>query len=204
MLAKAGYATILPPRLEGLCCGLPFESKGLSAAADAKARELEAALLTASRGGELPVLCDTSPCLLRMRQSLSPWLRLYEPVEFVHDFLLERLALAPIPAAVALHVTCSALKLGLDAKFLALARACAREVVVPDQVGCCAFAGDRGFSVPELNASALAELAPAVAGRCREGFSNSRTCEIGLSLHSGIHYRSILYLVDRCSRAAAG
>ena len=204
VLAKAGYATILPPRLEGLCCGLPFESKGLSAAADAKARELEAALLTASRGGELPVLCDTSPCLLRMRQSLSPWLRLYEPVEFVHDFLLERLALAPIPAAVALHVTCSALKLGLDAKFLALARACAREVVVPDQVGCCAFAGDRGFSVPELNASALAELAPAVAGRCREGFSNSRTCEIGLSLHSGIHYRSILYLVDRCSRAAAG
>jgi D-lactate dehydrogenase len=202
VLEKAGYSVRLPAGLEKLCCGLPFESKGLFEAADSKSRELEAALLEASRGGELPILCDTSPCLLRMRQSLSPGLRLHEPVEFVHDFLMERLAFDPVPEAVALHVTCSAQKLGLDGKFLALARACAREVVVPEGVGCCAFAGDRGFSVPELNASALAELAPAVAGACRSGYSNSRTCEIGLSLHSGIHYKSILYLVDRCTRPA--
>jgi D-lactate dehydrogenase len=28
------------------------------------------------------------------------------------------------------------------------------------------------------------------------GFSTSRTCEIGLSLHGGISYQSIAYLVD--------
>ena len=74
-------------------------------------------------------------------------------------------------------------------------------MIVPDRVGCCGFAGDRGFTVPELNASALEDLKPAVAGKAVAGYSNSRTCEIGLSLHSGIHYKSILYLVDRCTRA---
>jgi D-lactate dehydrogenase len=73
-------------------------------------------------------------------------------------------------------------------------------VVVPDLVGCCGFAGDRGFNHPELNASALQHLRPAVT-ECVCGYSTSRTCEIGLSAHSGIHYKSILYLVDRCTQA---
>jgi D-lactate dehydrogenase len=50
-----------------------------------------------------------------------------------------------------------------------------------------------------LNRSALKYLRPAVSGLCRDGYSNSRTCEIGLSEHSGIYYRSILYLLDECA-----
>jgi D-lactate dehydrogenase len=73
-------------------------------------------------------------------------------------------------------------------------------VVVPDHVGCCGFAGDRGFNYPELNASALEHLRTGVAGKCAAGYSTSRTCEIGLSAHSGIHYKSILYLVDKCTQ----
>ncbi|MDP3480597.1 MAG: hypothetical protein Q8R88_12560, partial [Desulfoprunum sp.] len=85
-------------------------------------------------------------------------------------------------------------------KFRAVAEVCATEVVVPEKVGCCGFAGDRGFTFPELNAAALADLRPAVEQcGCTSGYSNSRTCEIGLSLHSGISYSSILSLVDRCS-----
>ncbi len=61
-------------------------------------------------------------------------------------------------------------------------------------------AGDRGFQYPELNASALKHLRAAVQPYCDTGYSNSRTCEIGLSLHSGLYYKSIVYLVDRCSR----
>ena len=71
-------------------------------------------------------------------------------------------------------------------------------MVVPENINCCGFAGDRGFSVPELNEAALDGLKDQVAG-CSEGFSTSRTCEIGLSLHGGINYSSILYLVDRCT-----
>ena len=78
---------------------------------------------------------------------------------------------------------------------------CAQKVFTPERVGCCGFAGDRGFTHPELNESALKELKAAVSQTCIAGYSNSRTCEIGLSLHSGLYYKSILYLVDECTKA---
>jgi D-lactate dehydrogenase len=185
--------------LNALCCGTAFESKGYFTQADMKARELEDALLQASDNGTWPVLCDTSPCLYRMRQVMNSGLKLYEPVEFIHDFLMDRLRFNPMSRTVAIHNTCSGVKMGLEDKFHALARACAKAVVVPESVGCCGFAGDRGFSYPELNASALKDLKPAVSEICAAGYSTSRTCEIGLSLHSGLYYKSIVYLVDRCT-----
>jgi D-lactate dehydrogenase len=48
---------------------------------------------------------------------------------------------------------------------------------------------------PEMNAHALRSLAPAVKD-CTLGYSTSRTCEIGLSLHSGLIYRSVACLID--------
>lgn len=62
------------------------------------------------------------------------------------------------------------------------------------------IAGDRGFRHPELNQSALKELRPAVSDKCTAGYSTSRTCEIGLSQHRGLYYKSIVYLVDQCTR----
>jgi D-lactate dehydrogenase len=88
--------------------------------------------------------------------------------------------------------------MGLAEKFRAVAEACAQKVVVPPP-GCCGFAGDKGFDVPELTASALAGLRAALPPDCKAGYSNSRTCEIGLSVHGGIPYQSIVYLVDRCT-----
>jgi D-lactate dehydrogenase len=45
--------------------------------------------------------------------------------------------------------------MGLDRALTAIAKACADDVVVPPDVGCCAFAGDREFKRPEMNAHAL-------------------------------------------------
>jgi D-lactate dehydrogenase len=199
LLAKAGYDVRFPPGLSSLCCGLAFESKGFPELADLKAHELEAALLEASDGGAVPILCDTSPCLQRMKKKLDGRLTLLEPVEFIHDHLRDKLLFRREPGPVAVHTTCSATKMGLGAKLEAVARLCAEQVVSPPGVGCCGFAGDRGFSHPELNASALAPLRAGLPDGCREGFSTSRTCEIGLSHHAGRPYRSIVFLVDRCS-----
>jgi D-lactate dehydrogenase len=199
VLIKAGYDIIYPQQMNALCCGTPFESKGLFEQANWKGKELEDALLQASENGTWPVLCDTSPCLYRMRQVMNPRLALYEPVEFIHDFLLDKLAFNRLSQTVAIHNTCSSMKMGLENKFRAVAQVCADKVVIPELVGCCGFAGDRGFTHPELNASALKELKPALDGTCAAGYSNSRTCEIGLSLHSGLYYKSIFYLVDRCT-----
>jgi len=133
-----------------------------------------------------------------MRKKMDPKLLLLEPAEFIHDHLLDKLRFAKQPGRVAVHVTCSSTKMGLGPKLEAVARACAAEVVVPPRVGCCGFAGDRGFTHPELNAAALSELPAGLQG-CTEGVSNSRTCEIGLSLHGGIPYRSIVHLADRAT-----
>nr|WP_321466671.1 FAD-binding and (Fe-S)-binding domain-containing protein [uncultured Desulfobulbus sp.] len=195
LLAKGGYAVILPEQVEGLCCGQAFESKGFMAQADRKAEELSRALLEATREGELPVLCDTSPCLMRMRNTLDKRLRLYEPVEFVLEFLVNRLVFARKRGRIAIHPTCSTRKMGLDGKLRQLAQLCATEVVVPEDIHCCGFAGDRGFNFPELNRSALHGLKEQVYG-CEAGYSTSKTCEIGLALHAEIPYRSILALVD--------
>ena len=91
--------------------------------------------------------------------------------------------------------TCSTRKMGLDTKLKELALLCATEVVMPEDIFCCGFAGDRGFNFPELNQSALKGLADQVYD-CEAGYSTSKTCEIGLALHGDIPYRSILALVD--------
>lgn len=200
VLAKAGYEVIIPPKMNELCCGMPWESKGFFETADKKSSELEQALFAASDGGKYPILCDTSPCLYRMKRVMHS-IKLYEPVGFIHDFLLDRLIFNPISETIAVHVTFSSIKMNLKDKFYTVAQACAENVVMPKDVQCCGFAGDRGFTVPELNRSALTTLKDSLPKECQAGYSNSRTCEIGLSLHSGISYQSIVYLVDKCTKS---
>ncbi len=200
LLNKAGFEVIYPENLDALCCGMPFQSKGLFEAANSKALQTEAALLTASNNGDYPIYSDTSPCTLRMQESIDNRLQIFEAVQFIQQFVLERLQITPVQEPIALHITCSSARMGLADNLVSLAKACAREVIIPDQITCCGFAGDKGFSTPELNASALRSLKDSLPSNCREGFSTSRTCEIGLSEHSGIEYKSIVYLLERCSQ----
>ena len=203
VLDKAGFDVRFPSDLASLCCGLSFESKGFPRLAGEKARELERALLAATEGGKLPVVCDTSPCVQRMKAVLDPHLSIHEPAEFIHDRLMDRLRFERREGPIALHVTCSSTKMGLEPKLRALAEACAEEVIVPS-TGCCGFAGDKGFSTPELAASALAGLRGALPAGCERGYSNSRACEIGLTMHSGVPHQSIVYLVDACTSPRDG
>jgi D-lactate dehydrogenase len=203
LLEKAGFQVVFPDSQDSLCCGQPFASKGYAEQAERKRQELVDALLEASRGGLDPVYCDTSPCTLRLLQDgLDPRLKLFDPVRFIREQLLERLEIQPQEQPVAVHVTCSTQHLGEAQGLIDIARRCAREVIVPEGIHCCGFAGDKGFTVPELNAHALRTLQGAVK-HCSEGLSTSRTCEIGLSQHAGIDYHGLVYLVDRVSRPRA-
>lgn len=198
VLKKSGYHVIVPKEIESSCCGMAFQSKGQFTVADKKAKDLNEILLKASDNGRYPIVCDTSPCLLRMTQTLDPVLELYEQVGFLNEFALQNLTITKKASRIALHVTCSTTRMGMADSFVQLAHQLADEVVIPPDVTCCGFAGDKGFSNPELNASALKTLPEAVVG-CEAGYSNSRTCEIGLSEYSGIEYQSIIYLVDEVS-----
>jgi len=201
LLEKAGYQVVFPEHQASLCCGQPFASKGYPDQAHAKRQELLTALLHASRGGLDPIYCDTSPCTLRLLEHPGDTrLDLYDPVRFIRTHLLDKLHFAPQQQPIAVHVTCSTQHLGEAQALIDLARRCSTQVIVPEGIHCCGFAGDKGFTTPELNAHALRTLKPAVE-HCSEGISTSRTCEIGLSHHSGIDYHGLVYLVDRVTTA---
>ena len=56
------------------------------------------------------------------------------------------------------------------------------------------MAGDRGMRFPELTAAACQHVN--LQQDVSDGYSNSRTCEIGVSSASGKFFRSLMYLVD--------
>jgi D-lactate dehydrogenase len=201
-LVKAGINIIYPDNLSSLCCGMPFGSKGFEKEDRNKSEELLTALLKASEDGKFPLLFDTSPCTYHFKEFLSGRkhpLKICEPIEFTLKYLKNRLNFEKVPRPVAIHTTCSSSKMGLEESFREAALLASDEIIIPEEVGCCGFAGDRGFSFPELNESALKELKPAVEGKCSEGYSTSRTCEIGLTLQSGISYKSLFYLLYESS-----
>ncbi len=240
LLHKAGYGVIFPKDMDDLCCGMLWETKGMPDIAEKKVRELEKALWVASEGGRYPILCDQSPCLHRLRAHLkSPRqhssteqitpatttssLLVYEPAEFIMTFLRDRLEFHQKSCPVAIHITCTMRLMKLTGVITDLAHLCSSEVIIPEGVGCCGFAGDKGMTHPELNAYALRKLRRAVnpdavsgssttagapasspspsspSSPVAVGYSNSRTCEIGLETNSGIPYVSIVYLVNSCT-----
>ena len=197
---KAGYEVIFPEGMERMCCGTIWESKGMLDIADQKTAELDEALWQASQQGRYPVVCDQSPCLHRMRKCITR-MRLYEPVEFIWECLRDRLEFTPIDRRIALHFTCSTREMGLVDTMTKLARLCSNNVFLPEGVGCCGFAGDRGWTHPEVNRWALRKLRRQLEeNRIEMGYSNSRTCEVGLETNGGIPYQSIVYLVNETTR----
>ena len=201
LMAKAGYEVIFPKGMEKMCCGQIWESKGMLDIADRKSAELEDALWKASEEGKYPVLCAQSPCLHRMKKVMKR-MKLYEPAEFIMKYLVPRLDFHPIDRPIALHITCSTRQMGVADDLINLAKMCSTRVYLPEGVGCCGFAGDRGFTFPELNKYGLRKLRPQIeANHIEVGYSNSRTCEIGLETNTGIPYMNIVYLVHECTTA---
>jgi D-lactate dehydrogenase len=73
-------------------------------------------------------------------------------------------------------------------------------VWVPPGVECCGFAGDRGFLVPELTASATQREAAEVRDRLEAEpgaglYSTCRTCEIGMGRAVQRPYAPLVSLV---------
>jgi D-lactate dehydrogenase len=208
---RAGVPVHIPDDPQGVCCGVPFSSKGYAEAHAFTVNQAIERFWRWSREGRLPVIMDTSPCTYGMktcRPYLTPEnqarfdrITIIDSVEFAHDRLLPRLTITRKLGSVALHPVCSVTKMNLTPKLEAIAKACAEEVVIPRDAGCCGFAGDRGFLYPELTASATRREAAEVCSREHDGhFSSSRTCEIGVTRATGKIYRSYLFMLEAATR----
>lgn len=210
-VAKRADIALTIPDVEGFCCGMPFSSKGYTAAYKSTLHKTLTKFWEWSEHGKVPIVIDTTSCAHTLRtcqDSLSSEdLALYrqmtilDSIEFIHDSLLPRLDIDPVDEDVVLHPNCSARKLGLDGKLLSIAQKCARSATVPLNLGCCAFAGDRGLLYPELTASATEKESAEVLSRDYGGYYSSNiTCEMGMSEATGKNYVGIVYLLEQASR----
>lgn len=200
LLQRAGFTIIYPEAINSLCCGMAFSSKGLKEEGMRKSKELEDALLKASEGGKYPVLFDMSPCFYTFHEANNnASLKIYDPIEFMLDFVMPKLEVKHPREVVTVFPVCSVKKIGMEQKLLQLAQMCSREVTLVES-NCCGFAGDRGFTYPELNAHGQRHLNEQIPADCKDGYSTSRTCEIGMNEYSDINFKSIFYLIDEVTK----
>jgi D-lactate dehydrogenase len=195
LCARAGITLLVPAETESLCCGTPWSSKGIPGGYDAMRQRVLPAVLAATRDGELPVVSDASSCTEGFHALLAgaPQIRVLDVMQFVVERVLPALGEYQRAPSVSVHPTCSSTRLQLNATLTTLAGAVAENVHVPQDWGCCAFAGDRGMLHPELTASATAPEAAEVAEHgAAAHVSCNRTCELGMTRATGQPYRHVL------------
>jgi D-lactate dehydrogenase len=197
----AGLPLLVPKNIDSLCCGTPWSSKGLPEGAAIMRERVLTTLREATRNGELPVVCDASSCTegivhLLEADTREPRLRVVDAVEFAAQRILPQLPSYRRIESLVLHPTCSSTRLGTNQALAAVASAVALEVSVPDDWGCCAFAGDRGMLHPELTESATRVQAGQVRAMGADAHAScNRTCELGMTRATGEQYRHILELL---------
>lgn len=203
LASLAGLNLHVPAQIDSLCCSTPWSSKGLKGK-DAMVNRL-ATILTDQSRSVVPVVCDASSCTEGIMKAVRDrGLEVLDAPTFVVRYILPALDVPPpAPTSLTLHPTCSSTQLGSFDDVVAIARLIAQDVEVPENWGCCAFAGDRGLLHPELTASATQREAETVAELNSDlHASSNRTCEMGMSRATGQTYHSIISLLADHVRSA--
>ena len=122
--ARAGVTLWIPANVHGNCCGMPFGSKGYTAAYKATRLRTLKHFWEWSEHGRLPIVIDTTSCTYTLRQykdnlsalsdeerDIFEKLSLLDGLEMMHDILLPKLNTKQVAESVILHPNCSARKL---------------------------------------------------------------------------------------------
>ncbi|MEU5413069.1 FAD-binding and (Fe-S)-binding domain-containing protein [Streptomyces clavifer] len=210
--ARAGKPVWIPEDVAGTCCATIWHSKGYEAATAVMANRIVEAAWGWTAGGRLPLVVDASSCTLGLDREVVPYLTeanrdlhreltVVDSLVWAAEELLPALTVFRRTGSAVLHPTCSMEHLGDVAHLRAVAEACAEEVVVPDDAGCCAFAGDRGMLHKELTDSATAKEGAEVGAREYDAYlSANRMCEIGMDRATGRAYHSALIELELATR----
>ncbi|MFD6293542.1 FAD-binding and (Fe-S)-binding domain-containing protein [Streptomyces sp. NPDC060235] len=212
---RAGRPVWIPDDVKGTCCATIWHSKGYDAGNAVMANRIVEAAWGWTAGGRLPLVVDASSCTLGIAREVVPHLtpdnrelhaalRVVDSLVWAAEELLPHLTVHRTVGSAVLHPTCSMRHLGDEGQLRAVAEACAEEVVVPDDAGCCAFAGDRGMLHRELTESATHEEAAFVVSRTFDAhLSANRMCEVGMDHTTGRGYYSALLELERATRDPA-
>jgi D-lactate dehydrogenase len=209
---RAGLPLWIPEDVAGSCCGLPWSSKGFRDAHRHKANEMVERLWGWSGEGALPIVVDAASCTQGIStpgdgvldeenaERLAAF-EVLDSVAWAHDRLLPWLEVSRRVESATVHPTCATRHMGLAGRLRSLAGELAEEVYVAPSATCCAFAGDRGISHPELTESATRPQVEELAGRDFDArLSSNRTCEIAMSRATAEDYESFVILLERLTR----
>jgi len=204
---KAGLTVMVPKDIIGNCCGQPYSSKGFSEAYRHNANEIFTKLWHWSQQGKIPVLMDITSCTQSLHTA-RPYLsdenkekfdqiKILDSIEYIADMLLPKLNISLPKNKVVFHPVCSVFKMNLYSKLQLIGEACATNLQLPVNTGCCGMAGDRGFYYPGLIKAATNYEAMEVNEQEYDGYySSAKTCEMSLSEATGKNYQSLFYLLD--------
>jgi len=199
LLKRAGFDPLVPDKLDGQCCGQPFQSKGFPEEADRLGDALNGTLDALSDGGKFPVVTDASTCAKHIKGHPGQ-AEVADSAVFLLNEVLPRVTITKKVPVLAVHHNCSAQRLKEQATIETLARAMAEKVVVLSSFTCCGYGGDRGLFVPELNAHATRFVTSEIPAECRLGVSTVSTCATGLSEHAGIPFVSMASVLEMVSQ----
>lgn len=209
---KAHLIMALPDDAQGLCCSQIWQHKGSEEGAEFMANKVIEQFWIWSAGGHIPIVCDTTSCTHTLikhmvetdgKSVLTPRhvdlyrrLKIIDITEWLSEYVLPRVTIKQKKHKVLLHPTCACQQMGLTSMMQKVAEACAEEIVIPDNWGCCGASGDRSFSFPELGESATRDERNEIKEISFDGYySLARTCEINLEENTGYPFESIAYLL---------
>lgn len=189
ILEKLGYEVEYPNNLKNKCCGQMYSSMRNSKQEKIIEKDLEAINY---KKYDVAVIDNSSCSNFAKDNGLD--------IVDINKLILDNIELLDLKQkynSIALHIDCSTRKQNIDQKYINALSKCAKDVITPEMIYCCGFAGDKGFSVPELNASSLSGLHSQIKD-CDIGVSFNRSCQIGLSHHGKLKYISFVDLLLEC------
>ncbi|APC91822.1 MULTISPECIES: FAD-binding and (Fe-S)-binding domain-containing protein [Francisella] len=190
ILEKLGFEVNYPTKVNSQCCGQMYHSQS-NYSQQQNSQELLQRSIDPTKYSY--IVTDNSSCANFVKdQNLS--------ITNINNLIIDNLVNLKLTkkfSKIALHIDCSTRKQNIDNKYIQALHKCCDKVVIPEQIYCCGFAGDKGFTIPELNATSLAPLKPQIKD-CQIGVSFNRSCQIGLSYHGQLEYISFIELLLEC------
>ncbi|MDE5602782.1 MAG: 4Fe-4S dicluster domain-containing protein, partial [Helicobacter sp.] len=154
---KAEIKYRYPKNLVALCCSKAF--KDYPNTARKMALKTFESLKEASKGGEIPIVCDHSACSLELLEKIREFevlegirFQIFDMPSFVVQFIIPSLKISKKPIKIGLYAPCSTRSYQQEGDneqaLIDIARICAKEVFIHKETKCCGFAGNKGFLNP--------------------------------------------------------
>ncbi|MFL5845996.1 MAG: FAD-binding and (Fe-S)-binding domain-containing protein [Solirubrobacteraceae bacterium] len=199
--ARAGMPVWIPDDVAGVCCAMPWSSKGFTEGEATMTERFVAAVRRWTGDGALPLVIDASSCTHGALETGGlDGIEIVDGVSWARRLLPSLTVSAPVTSAT-VHPTCSTRHLGLTEDLHAVVSALADHTHAPVVATCCGMAGDRGLLHPELTEAATRDEAREVTARSFDAHvSSNRTCEIAMESAIGRPYEHVITLLERATR----